>query len=844
MTKSPSNNNNGLLRCYNMFPTHFENIQAMTAYLPKLQEMGFNAVWLNPIQLTGQSPMVSGDPITSHSQKVKGSLYAMADCDLIDPRFSVVKRDEDGDMLLLASQREQLLELVPIDPVDNALIKESRAVILALKDQIRKRETELNRLKKALDKLHLDGADVTNTEITISSISKKKGALERSLVEEEATYHAYLANHHQCLFALDRVALQNFTKTAKSLGLTPMFDLVFNHVAIDSPYVEMHPEFFNPDDRTFPDTMAFSYSKLLGSRHSAPISESEAARILRQIPDIIDTFWRPFVTRYIEDYGFSGVRVDCVRKVPHQVRRPVYQMIRALVEAQDATVEPIILEETLFSDLSPKDYVALTQDAGATHNTGSVYYQEREWHGGLSPEYNNEDYYKHQTAQNGVINFTGNHDHDSCAMTVCRKLAFERLESNPELYQAYLAEIKSKEEKAMARGQSLADGTAELIKSFFIHYYIQEIIFELKNPDTFNETVLRFGKAYRDKLLTSALSGSGGYYLLSGDEVGKLSPSSVFLRDNSEDIRAQKLLRIFRSDYNPIAQEVLEAMAQATLLRRSYKDMYLQASAFNQKAMRSSLIEQYFNEINAGVSNTLETFKKMVRARMKTLSSTLDEALFEPMEAPMNASNRWHAPSSLDAFTSTDFFAEMNAIIERLPRSHQAFWSELFKAVSDDLLISVRVNGTGYDGDIDIIIFNLNPHRSIQFDIEDMHKIAMWFQKRGFPESNPEALRNPDYEKAYQCVMGQTKPAKLYFGGQLELSSELTSNAGFAIQVLPKQTTPEALFAPLPKAIVYETRVPDSLRDLVTQQLGEFNMAGSSTMSASSGAGAKGKLKA
>ncbi|OGT45890.1 MAG: hypothetical protein A3E83_02255 [Gammaproteobacteria bacterium RIFCSPHIGHO2_12_FULL_41_20] len=45
--------NNAILRCYNMFPTQFGRIDNMTAYLPQLREMGFNAVWINPIQIAG-----------------------------------------------------------------------------------------------------------------------------------------------------------------------------------------------------------------------------------------------------------------------------------------------------------------------------------------------------------------------------------------------------------------------------------------------------------------------------------------------------------------------------------------------------------------------------------------------------------------------------------------------------------------------------------------------------------------------------------------------------------------------------------------------------------------------
>ncbi len=48
---------NGSLRMYNMFPYRYTSdaigIQDMMNYLPDVAAMGYNAVWLNPFQLTG-----------------------------------------------------------------------------------------------------------------------------------------------------------------------------------------------------------------------------------------------------------------------------------------------------------------------------------------------------------------------------------------------------------------------------------------------------------------------------------------------------------------------------------------------------------------------------------------------------------------------------------------------------------------------------------------------------------------------------------------------------------------------------------------------------------------------
>lgn len=42
------------MRCYNMFPRQFSNINEMRAYLKKVHDMGFDGVWVNPIQQSGK----------------------------------------------------------------------------------------------------------------------------------------------------------------------------------------------------------------------------------------------------------------------------------------------------------------------------------------------------------------------------------------------------------------------------------------------------------------------------------------------------------------------------------------------------------------------------------------------------------------------------------------------------------------------------------------------------------------------------------------------------------------------------------------------------------------------
>ncbi|WP_367608342.1 hypothetical protein [Legionella sp. W05-934-2] len=84
---------NGSLRMYNMFPYRAYHksigIDDMTAYIPKIAEMNYNAVWINPLQTVGTLVHPHPNGVDSAS----GSLYAMADDQRLNPLlFPVPKK--------------------------------------------------------------------------------------------------------------------------------------------------------------------------------------------------------------------------------------------------------------------------------------------------------------------------------------------------------------------------------------------------------------------------------------------------------------------------------------------------------------------------------------------------------------------------------------------------------------------------------------------------------------------------------------------------------------------------------------------------------------------------------
>lgn len=806
--------NNGMIRCYNLFPSYFKNIQEMTEYLDYLAELNVNVVWLNPIQFSSQLKLEKADMLTAQNQDLKGSLYAMIDPTLIDPRFSMVQRDEDGDMALTAEQKQEAPSVFSEQLV--AHTKYARHELLALSEQITKREKEFNTLERSINTPRRNKPVNESTIKSRDAIAKILAKLKDEYEQKNQQFQQLLARQKQCIQYFDKKAMLAFTQRAKDLGMTPIFDLVLNHLGKDAAFIQEHPEFFDSEDKTFEDATAFCYSRILGSRRKAPLNAEEKEKILARLPQIIETFWQPYINTYINEFKFSGVRVDCIKKIPQELRQAAYALIRQGVKAQDNSLPVVILEEALFSDLSPHDFMHKVKGAGATHITGSVYYRKRLWHGGLEEDYSYEDFYKKSMVHNGVINFTGNHDHHSCAMTVCRELALERLQGNSQLYQTFLA-FKHEIEAKRAGGPA-PEAAIELLKSIYIHFYVKQIIAELNNPDDYEETVNRFGKVYRDKFLTNALAGSGGYYMLVGDEHASLHQPSVFMRANGEEVYPQKTLKLFFPDspWYEMACHVVKEMALNVVLARRYNSQYSALNLENREIYLSAFIEQIKNELNANVEKTQKTFLKKMRENLSAKGIQVsNEELLTFNETPLNYQNHWGAPSSLQKFTQPEFFQELNRIISLLPPSNKGYWSELFKAASDDILIAVKINGFGYTSPVDVIIFNLNPDRQHDFEKKDLEKISLWLQQRGF--GSQPADHNPDYHRAYGCIMGSAQyqqcPATLYFGGRFKINKDIAEHfvdvggkrQHFSIAVMPKPEKPDPLLAPAPLAFIPES---------------------------------------
>lgn len=248
----------GILLCYNQFTPQYSTFRELIDELPKIAELGYNAVWLAPVHPVSQFPKYNGK---------KESLYAAVD---------------------------------------------------------------LNRWR----------SDFFGTEN----------------VQEQETL------------------LKEYTRTAKSLGLRPMFDLVLNHMGRTSDAAPNHVEcgtdqvlndiiqdstryWFKRDhekegqplvvDGVFtdkPDGLKMPDGSVMDMWDDIAMFDYAKPEKRRQI---IDHLWKPHIDKYIRELGFEGMRVDAAHKVqpPEVLKEVLGYAVQACNETHHKP--PVVLAETL-----------------------------------------------------------------------------------------------------------------------------------------------------------------------------------------------------------------------------------------------------------------------------------------------------------------------------------------------------------------------------------------------------------------------------------------------------------------------------------------------------------------
>lgn len=655
---------NGIIACYDMYPTQFHSIKDMINYLPVLKQMGFNALWINPMQMPGD---ISGFFKTDKNNGVKTgnevtrSLYAMSHPLLFNPQFSLGS---------------------PEDPMETTQ-------------------------------------------------------------------------------RLNSEALQLFTQNARNLGIVPMFDLVLNHVAIDSPLCQDKPHWFKGVHEDFKDVRGFNY-------------DDERIR-----KEIITEFWQPYIKRYMIEYGFDGVRVDAVGYVHPAIRSEIYAYIHSLA-AEYGKPKPVILDEALFSKRPLADEVNYLKlpGIGPTHITTEAYNVEFDLASADLPyEITLEEQLKASVVfqqkdgtwrgntKGGCINFCGNHDYRSLAMTILFQMAKKRLKSD-----AFYNDLMSSYQDLYLKFNAEQEKPHELkepLKTTLLYSYVDQIKKELE--DNKDETAQEFKTLVLEKLALSALTASGGWFLLSGDETCDITAKTVFQRKGAVDksYYPQREHRIF-SEKPVIAHKILEKMAEENFFienseNKWMQELYRSLSSFPemQKRLLVSHIDNIKHQINAGIDHVQEKFSRLLASESLNIGFTSQDFL----ENPRTHENGW-----LGLQNNFLFIKQLNTLLKTLPASLPGFSSELVRLTGKPhLIIVVRKNGNELSAPIDIVVVNLEQKKRQTLTKEDFQLIAKSYCNQYFSKNNPsvcDSLR----EKLYSHVLKSAANNRVHTDTSIKLN--------------------------------------------------------------------------
>lgn len=302
---------------------------------------------------------------------------------------------------------------------------------------------------------------------------------------------------------VERDMLSAYTTTARKNGMQPIFDLVLNHVGIDSPLVKGEcPYFvkkginttrwFKGKDSSWDDVSLFDYS-------------DEAIR-----NEIIREFWFPLTKKYIDDFGFGGIRVDFAggREGTKEVEKAVCGYIRELMATKDEL--PIIFAELLPpGDKLDKNIRELRELY--THVTNSTLWNVD------AEEIGKKRQSTHLTLDSnpiplpgGTVGFASSHDHGPNVRNTFQEIVNQIIQGN-EVYKALFSKPK--------KSQDEKEECKKILEGIITHK-VEELVDGEKMAACLLEQ--------RKRLAICALVSDGGFYLLSGDEFSKKRPASIF----------------------------------------------------------------------------------------------------------------------------------------------------------------------------------------------------------------------------------------------------------------------------------------------------------------------------
>lgn len=192
------------------------------------------------------------------------------------------------------------------------------------------------------------------------------------------------------------------------MGMIPIFDLVLNHIAKDSPAIEEYPNWFKEQDSHWDDICPFNYT-----------DENRS--------EIFETIWRPFLDQMI-GLGFHGMRVDYGTDVDQATLQICVEYLRTKIK------DPLIVfgEALIPVGKDVRGVLASCKGSGFTHLTNlSVFLSKGQILQGKGAEKSvGYQWFLHDLGLKkpicsrrggdfwtGTVGFAGSHDHGTAILS-------------------------------------------------------------------------------------------------------------------------------------------------------------------------------------------------------------------------------------------------------------------------------------------------------------------------------------------------------------------------------------------------------------------------------------------
>ncbi|KTC65970.1 alpha-amylase (plasmid) [Legionella adelaidensis] len=564
--KYPSN---GILRMYNMFPyrayTDKPGIYGMIEYLDEVARMGYNAVWLNPLHLTGsfKHDHPGGDG------KVSGSLYAMVDDMAFNPLIFPSSTDNPVDLIKAFTQKARALGIYPLFDLVLNHVGVNEYGSSPLQDRLKGFLLSKPAEAEGVRWPDIQAIDYYTDEYQLQPIEKEEYEETKKVAKKFIIYlkfdegQLYTSKRHFICF----VKVQGKSKEVR----IPCIDL-----GLDSSAPIALSQLI-PHTGVIKDKIAMAIDMDLPTVTEGLLAKDEDLD-LGKIDKVFKTLWEPFIIRYIRDLGFVGARVDALTHVPGRVLKTAFDIITHEVRTVFG-VQPILVGELMVG--TPERYTQVLSTCGLTHCLHPCsYYWGHSTEGGYSSEIRESPFQRQiqslskivlttPDSSGGLVGVIGNHDVGTLKAIVMTELALARAITNSNGNQGRIGYFKRVYDGYKNRIKGI-HSTTDLMYLLQSDFYLTDV----ERDHIYQELNMRM----REKIFIQALMCGGGWYSLAGDEVGVCHKPEVFSEfargpfvgsSLMERIRSSEQKHDLRGFIGGINQ-ILDALPASTIDDKSY----------------------------------------------------------------------------------------------------------------------------------------------------------------------------------------------------------------------------------------------------------------------------------